>query len=364
MGRPGSLLASAGRLAVVLLLFGLVATALLPGGPLDVVDLQSQVEDAGGGGTVTADDATGTSTPPSAARGPSPWGEETLVVAVRNPAAPDRDVRTPVAAALDYWNANGGYGHYPATFRLDPDAEDPDVVVWYNASIACPAHGDAIGCAPVLDGDGPVDRPVRVQVRYDPADNSRQVRNTVIHELGHVLGITHCEEPRWVMASACAGEVPPSPDATERALAWRDDTLSVYVDESNVSAAELAETRDQVEHALGYVERETSANLTLVRAEDRFSADVAVVFEATSSCEGSAVVCYEHRGRDVDGDGRMEYYTAGTVLVAADSDVDARGWYVGWAMANQVTPGAVPPVFEDASYRERRSRWWETGRDG
>jgi len=287
-----------------------------------------------------------------------------LVVAVRNQADPSRNVTGAVADALDYWNRNVGYGDYPAQFRLVPDAANPDVVVWYNDSIECPHHDDAIGCAPLLDGPSQVDPPVNVQLRYDPADNHRQVRNTAIHEIGHVLGITHCEQPYWVMSSTCPGPIPNAPDASERDLAWREHTISVYVDYTNVSPSERARTRAQVGHAIGYFgnasPEEFPANVTLVRANDRFSADLTVVFSAEPGCQNEQqAVCYEQRGRDFDGDGRIEYFTNGVVRVQPNVDVSARGWYVGAALAHELAPGHVPSVFVDASYRERHGEWWK-----
>lgn len=352
------------RLAAFALLVGLVVAVALAGGPPDLGMLDDRSRDPGGGGTSGGPgDGTTTATAPDRASGPSPWGEEVLTVAVDNRADPSRNVTGAVADALDYWAANGEYGDYPAEFRLRPDATDPDVVVRYAESIDCEDHDDAIGCAPLLSGDGRVDRPVTVQVRHDPAHNRRQVRNTAVHELGHVLGITHCEEPHWVMASACREPIPDAPDADERDLAWRGSTIAVYLDLANVSADERDATRDQVDHALDYFASGDAegfpADVTFVRTDDRFEADVAVAFAGSLPCQGDAVVCTRHRGRDFDGDGRLEYHTGGTVLIDADADVDARGWYAGWALAKLLAPGQVPPVFEDASYRERRSEWWE-----
>lgn len=361
----GRVLRAVATLGLLLAVAGVVAWAVLPGGPLadGAVDQpQSPVEGDGSGvGGSTATDGT----PPDAPVGTGPWDEAVLTVDVRNPAAPERNVTPAVVEALDYWAANAGYGDYVVEFRVAPGAPDPDLVVWYNESIHCPAHDDAIGCAPLLDSDSRIDRPVDVQVRYDPVDNRRQVRNTVIHEVGHVLGLDHCDEPYWVMASACDTTIPDAPDAADREVAFRERNLTVYLDEEGLDDDERAETREQVARAVTYLSNRTDGEFPTVSlryVEDRFDADAVVTFPDPTDCGDGAVTCFSTRGRDFDGDGRIEYHTGGTVRIDAGSDVEARGWYAGWALSKLISPRNPPDVFaDDTSYRERRSRWWEDG---
>lgn len=366
LGPLGRVLASFLRLVTFALIVGVVVAFLVPGGPVDLGSFADAGGDPGDAGTGTDGgpaSTTETATPPDRPLGRSPWGQEVLVVSVRNTAAPSRDVTVPVAEALAYWEENIGYADYTASFLLRPDATNPDVIVWYNESLDCAHHADAIGCAPQLEATSTVAPPVHVGIRYDGADNQRQVRNTVIHELGHVLGVGHCEEPYWVMASTCTEPIPDAPDAAERDLAWRGAEVSVYVDDANVSADERAATAEQVGHALSYFENasdeEFPADVAVVRTDDRFAADVTVTFSAAQECPDGKVACYNHWGRDYDRDGRIEYYTNGRVRIAPGTDVDARGWYVGWSLAHQLSPGNVPSVFEDGGHGERRSEWWE-----
>lgn len=348
-------------LAVGLVLAGALVAAVLPGGPVDLAGLGD-----GPAGPATAEPhvtAEPTATPPPGEpTGTSPWGKEVLVVAVENRAAPERNVTAAVGDALAYWNEHRGYADYPARFVLRPAAAEPDLVLHYEETIDCPDHADAIGCAPVLQPGTRADPPVSVGLRYDPADNRRQVRNTAIHELGHVLGLTHCEEPYWIMAPACAESVPDAPDADARDLAFREANLTIHVDYGNVSPDERAATEEQVGHALAYLEDdpddELPADVSLVRVDDRFEADLTVSFSAGRDCPEDAAVCFVRRGRDYDGDGRLEYYTNGRVRVRTVVDVEARGWFVGRSLAVLISPGNVPSVFEDAGYRERRGEWW------
>jgi len=165
------------------------------------------------------------------------------------------------------------------------------------------------------------------------------------------------------MASSCNGPLPDAPDVEDRALAWRETTIAVYVDDSNVTGEELDETRAQVDNALAYFENGGDGTfpeeVTFVRVDEPFAADVSVVFLTESACPEGTVTCTNRWGRDYDGDGAFEYHTAGTILVEPGTDVEARGWYVGWGLANLLAPGDVPDVFEEASHRERRSEWWE-----
>ena len=174
------------------------------------------------------------------------WREETLTVAVETPANSTRDYEPMVAEALDYWEANSEeYAGFSIRYDLAPDAENPDLVVAFVPTIEdCGEEGHTAGCAPVLTSPTQVDRPVRVRVRTDFSDESTV--QVLKHELGHTLGLSHDDEPQSVMAAKSQLTTPPQPDATERALPWQDSDLSVYVDDSNVSAADRDETEYQV----------------------------------------------------------------------------------------------------------------------
>lgn len=295
----------------------------------------------------------------------NPWGKGTIIVGVQNNVAPSRNFTEVVAAAIEYWEQHEEYGAYSVDFVLRPNTEQPDLIIRYNETIPC-SYG-ASGCAPLLNSSVVAYPPETVHIRYNESDNYRTVRYTVIHEFGHVLGITHCEEPHWMMSywtggHGCENPTFDGPSVENQDLAWRDSNLTLYIDYSAVSEANRDETQEQVNHALAYFEEgraeEFPGQVSFTRVDDPWKADIVITF-ASNRCEGDHVVCGSGgAARDFDNDGEFEYYTRGRFTVETGSDVDARGWYIGWGIAHQLAPGHIPPVFQDASYEERRSDWW------
>ncbi|QIQ77624.1 hypothetical protein GL213_14515 [Halogeometricum borinquense] len=292
----------------------------------------------------------------------NPWNKETVVVGIRNQAAPSRNLTGAVAESLNYWEDHPEYGVYSVDFVLRPDAENPDIIVWYNNTINCPQG--ASGCAHRLNRTTSARPPENVQILYNKSNNYRTVKNTIIHEFGHILGITHCEKPHWVMSywsgsHGCKNPTFDAPSVENQSLAWRSTNLSVYVDYSNVSKNSLTETKSQVNHAVTYFEewkaKEVPSDVSFTRVQDPWKADIVITF-AQDRCEGEYTVCGDGgTARDFDNDGEFEYLTQATITIESETDVDARGWYVGWGLAHNLAPGNIPPVFEDPSYEEQRS---------
>lgn len=287
----------------------------------------------------------------------NPWGKEPVSVAVRNQAAPSLNFTAAVSEALDYWRVHDEYGSYSVVFELDADARAPDLIVWYNESINCEDSWMA-GCAPLLNSTAEPRPPEHVQIKYNRTSNFRQTRNTIIHEFGHVLGLGHCTEPLWIMSHHryCEPGSISLPDAAEKDFAWRDDSLTYYVDYNGVTQPQ--QTRDQVRHTIQYFEKGADgtvpANVTFARVESEWEADILIRFGA---CERDYSACPYTWHSDPDSDGNPEFHTR-TEIVIDEPDVEARGWYIGWSLANSLTPDSLPPVFVDASYEERRSNWW------
>lgn len=297
------------------------------------------------------------------------WRAETLSVAVETPAGDDRDYRPLVRTALDYWTDNAEqYAGYPISFRLVSSPSDADLVVAFVPEIDdCGGVADAAGCAPYLTSPGQVDRPVRVEVLTGLADDSTEL--VVKHELGHVLGLGHDDDPAQVMSGRAQLATLPKRNATDREFPWRDGSLTVYVDyanltESGLSASDRSTVERQVERAVDYYDRgadgQVPENASVRIVDDRDEADVVVEFATSAPCSAGDGSCGYRYGTDPDRDGALEWYTRARVALAG-IDAEAVGWHVGYWLGYAVgftEDGDWPAVFRNASAEQRRSDWW------
>lgn len=308
--------------------------------------------------SVSATDTPGWSGDPD-----NPWQQSELVVGVENER--NRDVTPLVREALTYWEEHSeSYAGYPVSYRLEPDAEDPDLVIAFVDSVQdCGREDHIAGCAPVLTEPRQINRPVRVTVRHGFSNVSTVA--VLKHELGHTLGLTHADEPREVMRAKSNLTTLPQPNATDRALPWTSPVLAVYVDLSDVSAAERTATRDQITAVLDYYERGAQGtvpeNVTFVRTDDRAAADVVLTFSDTSQCATDRGSCGSLMGEDLDGDGALDVYTR-LEITLVDVDTEGVAWHVGRWLGRGfgfVAETEYPePLRTDTSYEERRSEWW------
>jgi len=297
-----------------------------------------------------------------------PWSETEFVVAVDagprdSEAAYTADVRT----AIEFWEANAErYLDHPVDFRVEPDADDPDVVVRPDDEVTdCGTEDHAAGCAPLAEDLREQPKPVTVRVRrgFD-RESTRQILK---HEFGHVLGLGHDDRPAEIMVASSTLTTEPQPDATERPVPWSDADLSVYLDDGTVPAGDRERVREQVGHALAYYADGAAGtvpeNVSFTRVDDREAADVVITFPDRLPCEGtdqSRGSCPQLSGIDPDGDGAIERYTRAEIYLTG-LDPDAVGWHVGRSLGNVFgadEPADLAPPFRDADYDERRSDWW------
>ena len=309
--------------------------------------------------TPTAEAATSTDRPPTATPGANPWGDEPIVVAVRNEGSRDRDFAALVREATTFWEAEDErYLGFAVEYEVRPDAEDPDLIVAFADRVPdCGDVADAVGCAPLLTDSRQVDRPETAWVKTGLSDESTVL--VTEHELGHTLGLTHDDPPRDVMQARSVLYTEPQPNATERAFPWADADFTVRIDVAN--ASDPAGARSQVDHALTYYENDPPGmptNLTFERTDA--DAEILIRFGATADCRASSGSCIGTYGTDPDGDGAIETYTRVEITLVG-LDTEAVGWHVGYWLAHAFGAEAdaeKPPPFRDASGRERRSAWW------
>lgn len=291
----------------------------------------------------------------------NPWGKERLTVAINNTANESRNFRPLVRDALDFWETNDTrYLGFGVTYELEPDAEDPDLVIGIVEDIdSCANVSDPAGCAPYVTGDGSVSPPVTVRIAGAYSNDS--TRLILKHELGHTLGLNHSAEPASVMAPRSSLTTLPQPNATERRLPWRDANFTVYLD-----GVADGQVRDQIDRALEYYARGANGtvpeNVTYTVVENRSDADVVIESADDLACrEGDVGSCGRVRGTDPDGDGALERYERLHIAIG-DVDADAVGWHVGYWLGYGFgfeDESDWPEPFRDASYDDRRSEWWE-----
>ncbi|MFC7172800.1 hypothetical protein ACFQL0_04430 [Haloplanus litoreus] len=96
-------------------------------------------------GTPTATKPATTATPSA-----NPWGDEPIVVAIRNEGGRVRDFEPLVREAASFWEENDdAYLGFGVRYEVRPDAENPDLVVAFTDEIPdCGGVADAVGCAP------------------------------------------------------------------------------------------------------------------------------------------------------------------------------------------------------------------------
>jgi len=328
-----------------------------------------------------------------------PWGGEIVVGIDAGPDDPDR-VAAAAREAARYWDEHAErYVGHPVSIRVLPDAAVPpatataggsgttgpstaddesgtpgraggreastelDVVIRVGEGVpSCSGVADAVGCAPLINDSRQIDRPETVWLRSGLSDDSAAL--VLTHEFGHLLGLDHEDAPADVMAARTVLYTRPQPNASEVAFPWADREFTVHVAVAN--ASEPVRARWQVRYALRYFERNggrpgVPANLTFTTVENASGADVVIRTTAVSPCGSGAGSCGETRGPDPDGDGAVESYDRLTITLV-DLDERAVGWHVGYWLAfglGAERDAEKPAPFRDASYDERRSRWWE-----
>lgn len=291
----------------------------------------------------------------------TPWGTGPVVVAVNDSAAGNRSVVPLVEAAVDYWNRNSlQYGEYGAQFRVVPNASEPDVVVRFREVVPCQGETGWLGCAPVYNATSDAAAPSYVDVRTGYTNDS--TTQTLKHEFGHLLGLTHGDDPSPLMNASHDAVRLPAPNVSQRSNPWPDDTVTVYVDYGDEPGDRRETIAAQVDRTLDYYEGgadgHVPANVTFVRVETASEADVVVSFPADPTCRNGAGSCGRTFGRDVDADGRLEHYTKSQIEISGVQP-DAVGWHLGYWLGSALGAtdrSELPPPFR--SDDNRQGAWW------
>lgn len=204
--------------------------ALVTAGCLD--DLTSSESDAtddlGAGSEPTAtpadEDDSGTPMPED-----HPFADRTAVVTIERVEADHERLERLLREAIDFWNQHSDeYLQYSTTLVYRPEAEDPDIVVEERSAIEeCGLHddGEFAGCATLLQpGDDDI---LPADVDLVPAPSDWLYRRVIKHELGHVLGLTHDDEPVEIMHESVEHRYPEHDDRME-ILELRDEWVQAF----------------------------------------------------------------------------------------------------------------------------------------
>ena len=286
-----------------------------------------------------------------------PFAGETVTVSVDGT---DRE-RTLVAEALDYWAANASqYAGFSVDFRV-LDARTPadgtDVQVLFRETVECGDSDYSAGCAPRLNASTGLDRPAPVRIQRGLADDA--TRLVVRHEAGHLLGLSHDDRPRAVMAHERELATQPRPNASERAMPWNDSTLTVALDADGETRERY---RGELDYALDYVREGADgavpADVSVRVVEDPEAADVTVRPVSSDDCTADEGSCLVLEGVDPDQDGAIERYTRAEIRLVG-LDPDAASWHVASQFVGTFHTGDSPDRLDEADARERRGDWHE-----
>lgn len=308
-----------------------------------------------------AQTATPTPTPDDTLSSDNPWNQEIVPVRINDSADDGRNTTALTIEAIDYWNANvERYTDFEYRFVLADDPDDARAEIQFKESVdSCEEHDtDVAGCASYLHqgttaGDLEV---VEVQSRSSNA----AVLATTRHEFGHLVGLNHSDEPLDLMAQSYEGDIR---DATDRPFPWYGDTLHVAVEPDAIDG-DPAVVREQVRHAVEYYDDGSAGtvpeNVSVVVSDEPDFAEVVVTNDSDRGCtigDGSQGI---FSVRNLDTDEQAELYTRMTICVGSVGE-DAVGWHTGYWLGSAfgLEGGERAEVFQDATYSERRSEWWE-----
>ena len=266
---------------------------------------------------------------------PSPYGKTTLALYVDDEAV-DRSVSDVVAAATGYWErTDERYLGYPVEYERVDDEDRADVVLRFDRVDRCGVEETNetryFGCADLL-----VDEPrTPMTATVDPRISDAEMNATIIHELGHVQGLEHGEEPADLMS------------ATSTLATHRPVKVHLRADDGAVTGS----VEDEVAAALDYFAARED-----VAGSDGFSwefVDSAREAHVQITDDEAGDVCFADGGGSCTVDG--EYYGQEDVrLEELDDEVVA--WHVGASLA-PVLLEEVPPELTGEADRREREAW-------
>lgn len=295
----------------------------------------------------------------------SPFGQERVYIAytvVSNPH--NQSFEQAFLRAVSYWNNAGNqYSTYPVILTKTDDIAQADIVVRYGTSADdCGFVEDVshVGCAPLLDDSRPDSIPVTVRV--EAGYTADATAETTMHEIGHVLGIEHGEEPMPLMnESSVIPEVEQS-DAVNRTNPWGRTNLTYYIGDGLTGEQEF-----YIRKAFDFFENGANgdANIAWTFREVHFKGKADFIITEGSAvqwdCSADWPSCGTAYGLSPDADPWLEEYTRYELELDNPNDEEATAWWTAvwlYYATNSLDDGDLPDWFAGLDYEERRDDWW------
>lgn len=184
----------------------------------------------------------------------NPWKVDPVIVAVENKAGYAHQKYDLFEQAIAYWEENAEtYAGFEVDFKLDPRAEDLDLVIEYVDEIQecgfLVTTRSFLGCAETYAGNS---FDPSKQIRLAESEDDQQLKTVLKHELGHILGTRHGEEPMPLMAET---------NLYASASPWDRSNLTYYLDYSDKPGMSESRLLEEVKPAMEYYETGADDNL-------------------------------------------------------------------------------------------------------
>lgn len=154
-----------------------------------------------------------TGTAPEADENRHAFADSTLSVRIDSRSETNHDVEQIAHEALAFWEEHSRkYVDFGVEFDVVANVDEPDIVIAFaddpSGCEAVEGYSDRVlGCAPLIRPGRRVRRPVTAHVVAGHRPTGK-IRITTKHELGHIFGLDHDDEPRWIMSNRPADRIP------------------------------------------------------------------------------------------------------------------------------------------------------------